>query len=139
MENSPVQLKLRIDWSELDLFGHVNNVNFFKYVQASRVNYWENISLIRFYTEKKIGPMLASTSCQFKKPIFYPGNIVIKANVEFIKTTSFGIHHQIIDDQNALAAEAHDIIVIYDFNTNEKIAFPDELRKEIELLEKKTF
>lgn len=39
MDNYNTSLELRIDWSEMDLFGHVNNVAFFKYVQASRVNY----------------------------------------------------------------------------------------------------
>jgi len=36
----PSKLPIRIDWSEMDLFGHVNNVMYFKYIQASRVNYW---------------------------------------------------------------------------------------------------
>ena len=29
------QITLRIDWSELDLFGHVNNVAFHKYAQTA--------------------------------------------------------------------------------------------------------
>jgi acyl-CoA thioester hydrolase len=29
----PVKLQLRLDWSELDYFGHVNNVSFFKYIR----------------------------------------------------------------------------------------------------------
>lgn len=35
------ELNLRIDWSELDLFGHVNNVMYAKYMQASRVHFME--------------------------------------------------------------------------------------------------
>lgn len=131
----PIKLQLRIDWSEMDLFGHVNNVAFFKYIQSSRVNYWEQTGLTKFFEENRLGPILASSACQFKKPLFYPDNITIEARVEFMKNTSFGIHHQIIDGHNEIAAEAHDVIVMFDFNKNEKIPIPEEFRKGIEKIE----
>lgn len=135
----PVELPLRIDWSELDLFGHVNNVAFMKYVQASRVNYWDTIGLTRLYNDTRQGPMLASTACRFKKPLYYPGSIVVKARVDFIKTTSFGIHHIIVDHLGDVAAEAEDVIVMYDFNAGSKMQFPVDLRRKVEELEGKTF
>lgn len=139
MNSFPVKLQLRIDWSELDLFGHVNNVMFFKYIQASRVNYWQVIDMMKDFDSQKIGPILASTNCDFKKPLHYPGNIHIQARIEFIKNSSFGIHHQIFNDQEELAAEAHDVIVMYDFNKSEKVLFPDAMRRAVEKLEGKTF
>ena len=84
-----ITLTLRIDWSELDLFGHVNNVAFMKYVQAARVNYWEQIGLYKLYSDNKHGPMLASTHCEFKKPLFYPGEVIIHSQMEFIKNIMF--------------------------------------------------
>jgi len=135
--NFPVKLELRIDWSEMDVFGHVNNVAYFKYIQASRVNYWESIGLVKIFDESKIGPILLSTSCQFMKPLHYPGNIVMQARVEFIKNTSFGIHHQVLNEENEIAAEAHDVIVMYDFVNNTKVLFPDEYRRVVEKMEKR--
>ena len=41
----PLRLSLRIDWSELDAYGHVNNVMIMKYMQAARVHYWEELGL----------------------------------------------------------------------------------------------
>jgi acyl-CoA thioester hydrolase len=133
----PVKLSLRLDWSEMDMFGHINNVMYFKFIQASRVNYWENVKLMRDYKEQKIGPMLLSTSCHFKKPLFYPGNITLQAKVEFIKNSSMGLHHQIINDKQELAAEAHDVIVLYNFSLNQTVVIPDDLRKGIEEIEGK--
>jgi acyl-CoA thioester hydrolase len=139
MEYYQVKLSLRIDWSELDIFGHVNNVAYLKYVQASRVNYWEKIGLMKMYEELKLGPMLASTSCRFRKPLFYPGNIVVETRIIFIGNTSFGISHRIIDDKGEIAAEAEDVIVMFDFNADRKIPFPEELRKRVEKLERRKF
>lgn len=135
----PLQLTIRIDWSELDLFGHVNNVAYFKYIQAARVNYWEQIGLMQLYHEKNRGPIVASTGCQFKKPLFYPGAVTIQTRIEFIKTTSFGIHHQLLDSENTLVAEAHDIAVMFDFKSHSKMIFPNDIKQRIEELEKKAF
>lgn len=137
--NFPVKLQLRIDWSELDYFGHVNNVSFFKYIQASRVNYWDKIGLTESHKNTNIGPMLASCKCDFKKPLFYPGQVTILARVDFIKNTSFSICHQIIDENGEIAAEAQDIMVMFDFNRNEKVVFPIALKELIEKIENKIF
>ncbi len=139
MHHYPVKLSLRIDWSEMDLFGHVNNVAYFKYIQASRVNYWELTGLAASFNKTKIGPILLSTSCKFIKPLHYPGNIIIEAGAEFIKNSSFGIHHQIINEQNQIVAEAHDVIVYFDFNKNEKLPVSDEFRKAVHTIEGKIF
>lgn len=137
MEHFPVKLPLRIDWSEMDLFGHVNNVAYFKYIQASRVNYWEVSGLAAKFSETKVGPILLSTSCQFMKPLFYPGNIVVECRIEFIKNTSFGIHHRILNEQQEVCAEAHDVIVTFDFNKNEKVPVWEEFRRAAERIEGK--
>lgn len=134
----PVKLDLRIDWSELDYFGHVNNVSFFKYIQASRVHYWDQIGLTQSHRDTGIGPMLASCKCDFKQPLFYPGHVSIVSRVEFIKNTSFGIGHKLVNSANETVAEAHDIMVMFDFNTNEKVMFPQTLRNQIEILEQRT-
>ncbi len=139
MELYHTKLELRIDWSELDYFGHVNNVSFFKYVQASRVNYWDSIGLTDSHRETQIGPMLASCACQFFKPLFYPGKIVVQVKVDFIRNTSFGFSHQIMNDKNEIAAEAKDVMVLYDFGKNEKVKFPDWLRAQMERVEGRRF
>ncbi len=124
----PVSLDLRIDWSELDYFGHVNNVSFFKYIQASRVNYWDAIGLTERHLKTNIGPLLASAKCDFKKPLYYPGNVTIFARMAFVKNTSFSFHHLIVNAENEVVAEAEDVMVMYDFNADQKTPFSAELK-----------
>lgn len=131
-----IELKLRIDWSELDFFGHVNNVQFFKFIQSARVNYWELIGLYKMLTEEKIGPLLASAECRFKIPLYYPGNIRILTRLEFIKNTSFGLEYRLLNDAGETVAEAHDVMVLWDFNQNVKCQIPEKLREAIGKLER---
>ncbi|MEI6060812.1 MAG: acyl-CoA thioesterase [Bacteroidota bacterium] len=134
-----VKLKLRIDWGDMDSFGHVNNVSIFSYIQASRVHYLEKTGLMKMQKELKIGPILASCKCEFKKTLYYPGQITIHSRVEFIKNTSFCIHHRILDDKNQLAAEARDILVLYDFTNDIKVQIPGKIRVQFEKLENRRF
>lgn len=133
----PVKHVLRIDWSELDYFGHVNNVSFFKYIQSARVNYWDQVGLRAAHLQTNIGPMLASVTCDFKTPLFFPGQVTLYTRTEFIRNTSFGFHHLLVNDDGEIAAEAHDVMVMFNFNTNEKTAFPEDFRAKFAALEKR--
>ena len=139
MHHFHVKLQLRLDWSEMDLFGHINNVSYFKYIQASRVNYWELTGLAASFSETKVGPILLSTGCQFIKPLHYPGLITVEARMEFMKSTSFGLHHRIISENGDAAAEAHDVIVNFDFNKNAKTPISEAFRAAAERIEGKKF
>ncbi len=135
MKDYSRKLELRIDWSEIDLFGHVNNLAILKYVQAARVLYLEAIGLMQSQTTDGVGPILASISCRFRKPLFYPGQVVVYSKVEEVKTTSFRIQHAVCNDRNQIAAEAQDIVVYFDFRSGVKLTIPEELRDRIERLE----
>ncbi|RYE23446.1 MAG: acyl-CoA thioesterase [Sphingobacteriales bacterium] len=131
----PAQLNLRLDWSEMDMFGHINNVSYFKFIQASRLNYWEAIGLTQLHGNMGIGPVLASVKCDFKKQLRYPGDIRIESSLDFIKNSSFGLVHRIFDAEDQLAAIANDIIVAYNFKEQMPVIIPDDIRQAIEKLE----
>ncbi|WP_025742745.1 acyl-CoA thioesterase [Aquimarina pacifica] len=127
-----LSLQLRIDWSEMDTYQHVNNVNFMKYMQSARVQFWEVTGLVKLYAETKKGPMLVSTKCDFKHPLFFPGNVMIKTKVAFVKNTSFGLYHELYNDAGVLCAEGHDVAVCFDFNIDKTFLITPELRSRIE-------
>ncbi|HNW70888.1 MAG TPA: acyl-CoA thioesterase [Bacteroidales bacterium] len=131
MNGSKLKLELRIDWSEIDVLGHINNLAILKYIQAGRVNYLESVGLLPLKPEINTGPIIASTTCQFRKPLFYPGNVTVYSKVDLIKNTSFRIQYEVLNDDAEIVAEAHDIIVFYDFDKNTKLELPEELKKKI--------
>lgn len=124
-----LSLSLRIDWSEMDTYQHVNNVNFMKYMQSARVQFWEVTGLSKLYEETKKGPMLVSTKCDFKHPLFFPGNVLIQTKVEFIKNSSFGLYHRLYNDDGVLCAEGQDVAVCFDFSADKTFLIPKDLRE----------
>lgn len=126
-----LSLKIRIDWSDLDMYEHVNNVSYIRYLQSGRVNFWEASGIHKFYRNFKQGTMLVSTKCDFKKSLYYPGDAIIKTGLDFIGNTSFGLKHVILNEQNELCAEGKDIVVCFDFENKTTFPVPDWLREKI--------
>jgi len=136
MTDYKTRFTIRIDWADLDLFGHVNNVAFFKYIQAARVNYCEQIGLTSLNEPGKPGFMVASSQCRFKKPLHYPGNITVLTKVDWIKNSSLQLSYQIMDKHNILCGEGEDVLVVFDYAAKTKITVPASIREAIQQIEK---
>lgn len=126
-----IELPLRIDWSDLDVFGHVNSLAFLRYVQAARVHYWERVGLYQLFLAERKGPILASVQCEFRRPLLYPGSVLIRATTAFIRTTSFGFSYTLHDAAGDVAAEAADVMVMFDYTANQKFRVPDIFRERL--------
>jgi len=128
MSPQPFVIETEIEWAELDLFGHVNNVAFFSYVQKARIRFCELIGLTSLNDSDKLGFIVASSKCDFKLPLFYPGKIKIELMVSKINNTSFELSYQILNQQNQVAALATDVLVVFNYNERKKRNISDNLK-----------
>ena len=127
-----IELEIKLDWSEMDLFGHINNVAYFKYAQSARVNYLEEVGINTADPENKHSFAVANSSCQFKSPLFFPGTIKVITNTDWIKNTSLQLSHKLYDQKNVLAAEITDVLVLFDYATQKKLLISDEIKSKIQ-------
>ena len=47
---------------EMDAFGHLNNIVYFRYFETARIHYFERCGFMATYEEDRIGAILHSTS-----------------------------------------------------------------------------
>ncbi len=132
-------IDLKIDWSDLDLFGHVNNVAFFKYIQAARVNYCESIGLTSTNQSNKLSFIVAAINCAFKAPLEYPGSVKVFTRTEWIKNSSLQLTHLLVNNKGQIVAESADVLVVFDYPKKTKTNVPAELKLQIEKIEHKNF
>lgn len=130
-ETYKLELQLRIDWSDLDMYKHVNNISFMRYMQSGRVNFWEASGIYEMYENSNMGTMLVSTHCDFKKSLYYPGKAIVKTKLDFIKNSSFGLKHLILDETNEICAEGKDVVVCFDFDKDKTFKIPEDLREKL--------
>ena len=120
----------RIDWSDLDLLGHVNNIAFSRFFQAARVEYCGRVGL-EVYQGMTTGPILAASRVQFIAQLFFPGNVRILTRCKKAGATSITLEHALYDDRGTLCAFAEDVVVRFDFAAETKIPLGDEIRGRI--------
>jgi acyl-CoA thioester hydrolase len=129
MEKQP--FKMRVDWADLDLFGHVNNVAFFRYMQAARVDFCESLGLTSLNESGRLSFMVASSQCSFRKPLHFPGEVLIHVTCKEARNTSFQLLYKIMNGE-AIVAEGEDVLVVYDHVKKEKVAISHHLRAKLE-------
>jgi acyl-CoA thioester hydrolase len=136
LEKYPIRVTLPIAWGEMDAFGHVNNIQFFKYFETARIKYFEKIKLLKMMNETGIGPILVNTSCSFKKVLKYPDEITIGARVKILKDSSFVMEYIVVNKNNEVCAEGEAVLLIFDYNINQKVNVPKNVAEAIDDLEK---
>ena len=125
------KLTLRIDWRDMDMLGHVNNLAIVSYFQSARVEFSEAVGL-RVHPGMTFGPIEAATEVRFLKQLRYPGQVTVCTSVAEIRNTSFVLDHRIIDDAGDLAARGKEVIVCFDFVKQVKTPIPEAIRAELE-------
>ena len=124
----------RIRWSDVDSYGHVNNVKYFEYLQEARIAFLSSLS--PGWPRGREGAVLARIYVDYRRPIrFRPEPVVVETWVTRIGKSSYDLGSRIIDDQTELAtvfAEAQAVIVAYDVKEQRSRPLTDRERAELE-------
>ena len=134
----PVTVDIPVAWGEMDAFGHVNNVVYFRYFETARIAYMRALGE-EFAQNSGVGPILASIGCRFKFPLTFPDTVRVGARVTELGADRFTTLHRIVSLRHGrIAAEGEGVVVTYDYATGKKAPMPDALRRAIAALEART-
>ena len=129
----PTVVDFPVAWGEMDAFGHVNNVVYFRYFENARIEYLRRIGFVECVA---VGPILASTHCRFRRPLTYPDRLHAGCRTTEIGADRFTIEYRLVSERlGAVAAEGGGVVVSYDYAAARKAPLPDAVRQAIEGLE----
>ncbi len=139
----PVTLELPVQWGEMDALRHVNNARYFTWYESARIAYFDRLRVaipgvgatVGF---GEVGPILASSSCDFLRPVTYPGVVRVGARVSEIGNSSLRMEYAVerTDAPEDPCARGSSVIVLVRYATLEKVRVPDEMRAAIKALER---
>lgn len=103
-------------WSDMDAYGHVNNVVFLTYLEEARVDMLFVHAGSEAATEKLAsGVVVARHEIDYKYPlVFRPDPVPIDLWVTELGTSSFTIGYEIKDDDGPVYVSASTVMVPYD-------------------------
>lgn len=129
----PIIHQQDVAWGDMDAFGHVNNVMYYRYVESARIKYFDALNLLK----DNVLTVVASSQCKYLKPVFYPDRLQIASRIEEIRNSAIRMHYLLwSEQQNMIVAEAEAVIVFVDAQTLKKTPIPILSREKMILLEK---
>ena len=69
--------RIAIRWGDMDAMGHVNNTVYFRYMEQARIAWFESL-VPRSDAWGEIGIVIVNASCNFRRPINYPGSVAVQ-------------------------------------------------------------
>ena len=136
LSDFPVVIELPVVWGEMDAYGHVNNIIYFRYFESVRIAYFTRMEFMAYKNQTGIGPILARTGCRFKIPLSYPDQVEVGARVPSIDSDRFTMEYKIISQNHqAVAATGDGLIVCFNYLENKKVPLPEDLIKKINEIE----
>lgn len=126
-------------FGDVDMLGHVNNVNLQHYFDLGKTDYYIDVLNISVNWEK-IGFIQKATSTVFEAQTRYGEPIAVRSRVEKIGRTSMTMYQEIVNHETQeVKAYSHSTLVVFDFEEQVSTPVPELWRASIERFEEKTF
>jgi acyl-CoA thioester hydrolase len=129
VQGFPVVTRFPVHWADLDALGHVNNARYFTWFETARMALFERVGLATTGVPE-VGPILATTRCDFLAPVHYPAEVLAGARVERLGNTSFTMAYGIslATAPESLVARGEGVVVLIDYRNGQKVPIPAPLR-----------
>jgi acyl-CoA thioester hydrolase len=127
--------RLPVQWGEMDLLGHVNNVVYIRYFESARIEYFTESGIWAEFQRHGIAVVMGKVECNFLRPIVFPDDIDAVARVKGIGNSSLQVEQAIYSDKLGLCASGDAVVVCIDPKTGRKTNMPDELKEFIARVE----
>ena len=127
------EMTFPVRWGDMDAMGHVNNANYFRYMEIVRLD-WLRAMGERLDGRTVEGLVIINAFCTFHKQFEYPGDILARMYVSEPGRTSFESWTTMtrVEEPDAVYASGGATIVWADYTKQKSVPLPEWVRKVVE-------
>lgn len=115
-------------WSDNDMFGHVNNVEYYRFFEIAVAEFLTGPCGMDLFTSPVV-TFAAESLCRFRRPLSWPEKVVAGLAIEHVGTSSVRYAIALFrDGADEAAADGHWVHVFVERATQKAIAIPDGVR-----------
>jgi len=70
------EIVVPIRWGDMDAMGHLNNANYFRYMEIARVDWFRQVGCP--LNPEGEGPVIVNAFCNFYRQLEFPGDVWVK-------------------------------------------------------------
>ena len=117
---------------DMDAFGHVNNVLYYRYMESARIRYMDELNIF----QHDVYTVVASNQCKYIRPVFYPDQLKIGARVEEMRNSALRMSYLLwSEQQQAIVALGEAVMVCVDKENMLKLPIPEIIRQKVTKIE----
>ncbi len=121
-----------VAWGDMDAFGHVNNVMYYRYIESARIRYMDELNVF----QHDVYTVVASNQCKYIRPVFYPDQLKIGARVEEMRNSALRMSYLLwSEQQQAIVALGEAVMVCVDKENMLKMPIPEIIRQKVTKIE----
>lgn len=121
-------LEFRVRWGDMDAFGHVNNVQYLRYLESGRIAYFEDVLQAPLISPETV--ILADIQCAFRQQLHYPAVVEVASRVSRIGHSSMqricAIYRK---EEDVPVATAKEVVVWYSYEERCPKTVPEWVRQ----------
>ena len=132
LSDYPVIHEQPVAWGDMDAFGHVNNVMYYRYIESARIRYMDELNIF----QQDVYTVVASNQCKYIRPVFYPDQLKIGVRIEEIRNSAFRMSYLLCSEvQQTVVALGEAVIVCVNKDSMFKTEIPEIIRQKITEIE----
>ena len=121
-----------VAWGDMDAFGHVNNVLYYRYMESARIRYMDELNIF----QHDVYTVVASNQCKYIRPVFYPDQLKIGARVEEMRNSALRMSYLLwSEQQQAIVALGEAVMVCMDKENMLKLPIPEIIGQKVTKIE----
>jgi acyl-CoA thioester hydrolase len=124
-----------VRFSDVDVYGHVNNVKYFEYYQEARIAFVLGLGGGRLDSDSSLRQVVARIDVDYKRPLlFRPEPYVVETWVTRIGRSSYDLECRIVGslDDGPVHSTAQVKLVAFDMGTQRSRPLQDDERRRLE-------
>jgi acyl-CoA thioester hydrolase len=133
---SPHVYQCQVRFSDVDVYGHVNNVKYFEYYQEARIAFILALAGGGYDAESSLRQVVARIDVDYRRPILFRAEpYVVETWVTHIGTTSYDLSSRILDvegDEGSEYSRAGVRLVAFDLAAQHSRPLTDVERARLE-------
>ena len=67
LSDYPLHFQQTVAWGDMDAFGHVNNVMYYRYFESARIEYLEQFNIFNY----DVITVISKSDCRYLSPVFF--------------------------------------------------------------------
>lgn len=127
-------LEIPTRWMDNDVYGHVNNVEYYSYFDTVVNQYMMERGGLDYLNGETVG-FVVETRCSYKRPIAFPD--VVEAGIRVARIGTSSVTYEVglfRKGQPEICAFGHFVHVYVDRETNKSAPIPDKARAAMEAI-----